>query len=543
MLALACLGVILRSAWVCDDAFITLRTVDNFVNGHGLRWNPHERVQSFTHPLWMGLLSVFYFVTREPFYTTCLVSFGVSAVFLAMLVKQHGRHASGLAMALFGLMVCKSFVDYSTSGLENPLTHVLLCLLFAAHWDREPGTRTLLRVALLAGLAGLNRLDTLVLVAPPLAAAAAGALRRDGFGRTLGALALGFTPLVAWLLFATFYFGAPFPNTAYAKLSTGVSPLLSLQMGLKYVAASALCDPASVLLVLAGLVVAWRREFRGSRIVLVSIALWVAYLLKIGGDFMVGRFWLPPVVLSAVVLARTPLSWRGLLTLPLLVGLASLGLLRANSPLRVGPGYDRHDENLTTWFFKNVADERAYYFQHLGLFKASGPFDPSSIQWAARGMRFGEAVRAGGPNVIEWGPVGMFGYYAGHEARIVDHFALTDPLLARLPVERERFRIGHFRREMPPGYLATVRTGENRIEDPDLAAYYDRLHRIVAGPLWNRERVAAIWPLLAGRHDAELAAYAERRRSRARAPVDDEPSAPDGPPGGAGGEDDVEQGR
>jgi hypothetical protein len=41
------------SAWLCDDAYITLRTVANFCHGLGLTWNPDERVQTYTHPLWM----------------------------------------------------------------------------------------------------------------------------------------------------------------------------------------------------------------------------------------------------------------------------------------------------------------------------------------------------------------------------------------------------------------------------------------------------------------------------------------------------------
>ncbi len=57
--------VIIRAAWLCDDAYITLRTVDNVVNGFGLRWNAIERVQTFTHPAWMLLLTPFYAITRE----------------------------------------------------------------------------------------------------------------------------------------------------------------------------------------------------------------------------------------------------------------------------------------------------------------------------------------------------------------------------------------------------------------------------------------------------------------------------------------------
>ena len=55
-------------AWVGDDAFITLRTVDHFVEGRGLVWNLGERVQVFTHPLWMFVLAGGYLFTHEPFY-------------------------------------------------------------------------------------------------------------------------------------------------------------------------------------------------------------------------------------------------------------------------------------------------------------------------------------------------------------------------------------------------------------------------------------------------------------------------------------------
>jgi len=43
--------VFFRTAWVCGDAYITFRTIDNLVHGYGLRWNVDERVQAFTHPV------------------------------------------------------------------------------------------------------------------------------------------------------------------------------------------------------------------------------------------------------------------------------------------------------------------------------------------------------------------------------------------------------------------------------------------------------------------------------------------------------------
>ena len=70
--------VVLRTAWLSEDAFITFRTVDNFINGYGLTWNITERVQAYTHPLWMFLVAVCYFWTREIYYTSILLSLAVS---------------------------------------------------------------------------------------------------------------------------------------------------------------------------------------------------------------------------------------------------------------------------------------------------------------------------------------------------------------------------------------------------------------------------------------------------------------------------------
>ena len=62
--------VLLRTAWVCDDAFISFRVVENAVAGHGLRWNIADRVQVFTHPLWMLLHIPLRTISGELYYTS-----------------------------------------------------------------------------------------------------------------------------------------------------------------------------------------------------------------------------------------------------------------------------------------------------------------------------------------------------------------------------------------------------------------------------------------------------------------------------------------
>ena len=107
-----------RSAWMADDAYITLRTVDNFVNGHGLTWNVAERVQAYTHPLWMFLLTAFYVFTREAYFTTLVLSLVVSGLAAFFFATRLSNSLAAYLFALTGLTASKAYVDYSTSGLE-----------------------------------------------------------------------------------------------------------------------------------------------------------------------------------------------------------------------------------------------------------------------------------------------------------------------------------------------------------------------------------------------------------------------------------------
>ena len=48
MVAVLYILLILKTAWLGDDSFITFRTADNFINGYGLTWNVEERVEGGT---------------------------------------------------------------------------------------------------------------------------------------------------------------------------------------------------------------------------------------------------------------------------------------------------------------------------------------------------------------------------------------------------------------------------------------------------------------------------------------------------------------
>src|SRR5579859_6307782 len=80
------LAAVVRRAFATDDAYITFRTVDNVIHGYGLTWNVAERVQAFTSPLWMMLVAVPAFVTREVYNTSFALQFLATAITVYVIV-------------------------------------------------------------------------------------------------------------------------------------------------------------------------------------------------------------------------------------------------------------------------------------------------------------------------------------------------------------------------------------------------------------------------------------------------------------------------
>ncbi|MBW2532956.1 MAG: hypothetical protein JRI55_15795, partial [Deltaproteobacteria bacterium] len=218
--------------------------------------------------------------------------------------------------------------------------------------------------------------------------------------------------------------------------------------------------------------------------------IYLAYVLWVGGDFMSGRFISAPVFLAlAAVAVAGPKLRRWQLGMAL-VAVVAVGAYPITSPLRAGDDYGVVAKVKAR---DGVEDERRFYHRCASLALATDEGWPACVH-----AREGRRDRDRGEAVLVKGSVGYYGFFAGPDKHVVDRFALVDPLLARLPMERYKWRIGHFRRQVPPGYLETLRSGENEIADEDLAAFYDRLALVVRGDVLSAERFAAIWQLNTG---------------------------------------------
>jgi arabinofuranosyltransferase len=504
-LLIGVMTLVVRAAWVGDDAYITFRTVDNLVRGHGPVWNTHERVQAYTNPLWMVMLSAVYGLTKEAFYTSIVVQLLLSAATLWVVATRVARSVGAAAVGLLLCALSKAFIDYSTSGLENPVLHLVLAAFVVVHFGPGNGNRKLLQLGLLASLAYLARPDALLLVLPALGARVVPLWREHGAKalRTNGtrALLLGLSPLAAWLLFSLFYYGFPLPNTAYAKLGAGLPLAFKVKAGLFYLLNSLWIDPATPYIIAAGLLVAFAGRGRaGARSTAVGIVVYLGYVVWIGGDFMAGRFLSAPLLLAvALVLRSRPRQ------LPLQVGIAAVALLTAWS-VDFPSFRSEYERRVAVSDANGITDARSES-KGLRLLDATRFASLPQHRWE----REGKALKRKPARGLVRGGVGLLGYFAGPEVRIIDHFALADPLLARLPIpdaEHEvAFRAGHLKRAIPKGYPETVASGNNQIEDPGLHAYYDELHLATSGPLWSFARIAAVFRLSFGARDHLLADY------------------------------------
>lgn len=480
--------VIVRAAWLCDDAYITLRTVDNFVNGLGLRWNAVERVQTFTHPAWMLLVMPFYAITHEAYFTVITLQLVLAALTVGLCFRVLASSVPAGAVGLAALASSRAFVDFSTSGLENGLVHALL-VVFLVIWLRDrarPG-----------GLAGLGlvtaglllcRLDLAALVAPLLAMALWPARRER-----LVSFAAGFAPFAAWEIFSLIYYGQLVPNTALAKLPPEVPAGDLAVQGLRYLAATWHFDAVTPLVVLSStILLAWLGGVAG-RAMAAGIVLHVLSIVAVGGDFMSGRF-LTPAFLAGVVgiisLRGSPRSGGALIAAAAVV--VTIGAFEPGSPLRTSASFGSAEAPGAEFARHGVTDERRFYYPTLGLLPVlQGRVSPRDHPWALAGSAMRAQADPAENRVREASNVGLFGYFAGPGVYVIDRNALTDPFLARLP-PKPGWRVGHYERTIPAEYAESRRIGRNLLADPTLHRLYDQVVVLTQDEIWRRDRLALV---------------------------------------------------
>ena len=473
--ALGLLVLLVRTAWISDDAYITFRVIANLLGGYGPRWNIDDRVQVYTDPLFIGLISLVTAVTGNMYLSTIALSLVLALITYYFLTRDAGIFS--IAAATVILIFSKGFIDFSASGMENPLTDCLAVFFFFSFW-RGSGP---VRLSLIAALSAVTRMDTVLLFLPALLftywRAGWQAWKQVLWKQVLAA----WSPFAAWCVFAVVYYGFLFPNTAYCKLAAGIPSRALMVQGLLYYFNSFRHDTVTLVAIAAGLLVAalFREYLAG-----LGVLLYLLYVVRVGGDFMSSRFFTLPLVVSVMLIVR---HWkpRLLVGVPALCAVAAIGFLIPH-PTVLSAVADYHLPKVVDW--DGIADERAAYYRWTGLLNYRTdrvwPEHPSAL--------LGYKLQQQGVKCYTWGQIGMIGYMNGRTTHFIDPYGLADAFLARLPIPPGPWRVGHYKRALPAGYEDTVLTGANHMTDPQLAERYRRMQIVIAGDLWSRDRWALI---------------------------------------------------
>ena len=467
--------------WLSDDALLTFREILNFTEGHGMVWNWGERVQAFTHPAWFLLLAVAHVLSGgllEPnvlkyssLFASLALCLGALWLFLRDLI---GLQKGVVAVLLLALLSSQAFIDYTSSGLENPLSYFLVALICCRFFSGRCDDFFFLLCALLF----LNRMDYALLLLPLCLYA----WRSCGY--RVSVLASAVSLCLLWLIFSTWYFGHPLANTFLAKTNIDAPSWNFIRQGFFYYIRTLTQDPVTLFVIFCIVVVGFydvRRHRRFNRLTAVAAgcALYSLYLLWIGGDFMQGRFFAVPFffALCGLVFFLVERKFRldftrryfwkkgvGVVLLSFLL-LSSVSLAQRFKEAFVYPEKRRD-------FVFGIAHERRFYLRDkirnkLQSFQVSAP-----RLTKVRCCPGAQALRSDG-NVY-----------------IVDSISLTSPYLSRIPGRWGR--IGHMSRRIPIDFEPWAVEENIPILDLQTNAFFSDIRHVVRGNLFSWNRVKKI---------------------------------------------------
>lgn len=369
----------------------------------------------------------------------------------------------------------------------------------------------------------------------------------------LGALVVAILVPGAYQVFRMGYYAALVPNTALAKDASGSKWEQGLYYLLDYAIPYSIWFPLLLAVaVLAGPVVRWARgrELRTLVTVLSPVPaaiLHVLYMVRVGGDFMHGRFLLPATFALMLPVAVVGLR-RGQQAMTFIAAVAIGWAIAVGSGARVPYTWDIdtvNDDYSGRPLLQGVANERAFWHQrtlahrsmHRSDWRGSGPVEDAYQVWSdlrqgrsyyrddelwswlqksstpdelrqihaeverrkkipgARNPETGlfDTVNGQGMYLVTWN-MGIKGVYAGNQVHLVDRLALTDAVTAKTkPISPPASRLGH--RDTNPAWALARYTnlgdvGNRHVRDAAVALQCGDLPELQAAttaPLtWDR---------------------------------------------------------
>ncbi len=429
--------------WTFDDGFIYFRTVDQILAGNGPVFNAGERVETFTSPLWMTVLTVGDLVSPLRLeYTAVVLSIGcvtlglccatVGSARLAHLDRpDHVRLPLGLIVfaALWPVWV------WATGGLEIGLAYAWLglCLLILSGWatsrsDREPSTLGLI----VLGLGWLVRpelaLSSTLFVGVVVVMATGKRLRAR-----VAMLAKAFAIPLAYEIFRMGYYGLLVSTPAIAKEGTMIRPGYGWRYLANFVTPYLLFIPLLAIAfgvggTLVRRLVAMRRHRALATVVVLPLSgvAHAAGIVLIGGDYIHARLLLPALFAILAPVFVVPAVRCYLEAIVVTAGWAIVCLFALRPPASsdsnpFGPGFTGRSLTYEDRGFERRGADQPWT-QGPGLYLMA-PFYPTGTEVA---VTLTDPERT----VVVSPAVGVNSYVMGTDVYVIDLHGLGDPLTA-----------------------------------------------------------------------------------------------------------------
>jgi len=454
--------------WVADDGFITLRVVQQLLDGNGPVYNAGERVEASTSTLWVFVLALGDLVLPFRLERVAVVLglvLTIGGLVLATLAARSlcdGLQPGALLVPAGAavLVAVKPVWIFTTSGLEGGLITAWLggTLWLLVRWG-DGGGRLPWWGAVVLGLGPLIRPDLAVFSAVSLGVVLA-ASRRDGWPAAMRLLAWALGLPVAYQIFRMGYYGLVMPNPGVTK----EAGLARRDLGWRYL--GAFVGPYLLwlpLLVLAvGAYVPLVRDLRRRRRTrsLLVVAAFVAggvvhalYIVRVGGDFIESRLLLPPFFALIAPVAVVPLRRSHAVTL-LVLPWAAISLLFLRSS--VDDVIVANDNPVT------IGD---YGWGPRGGRRAS--FQGDGVYY--HGTRLSARPADGRHVVFGAYGIGVSGFALGTDVYVLDLLGLADSFTSHLRID-ERGLPGHEKPLPPPWIAARATAPGSTVDESELAA-------------------------------------------------------------------------
>lgn len=489
--------------YICDDAYIAFRYVSNHQLGFGYTWNapPFRPVEGYTSFLWVVILDTVWTLfgadpTRSVNLISLFFSYGTLAIVIEMAWRSSAHISSNrrvllFALLLFSILSNRTFLAWTTSGLETPLETFLVLIWVRIGIFAKANSRSLFSLCLTAAFIALCRPDGLLFCAASLFMIAWHTQRN---WRGYVAL-LPLTLPIAHTLWRHRTYGFWLPNTYYAK---HVAPW---PIGGLWYIGNFVFEYAYYILVLVALLAVVHEARRPDRIVrlrewwaspdtpwlriftILTITVHAAYYtLIVGGDHFEYRVYhhLVPLVVVAFPWLTARMKWPAWRTLTAFSLMTSIGLflpwahwwfthtinIRRDQGMPhhlIAPHFKGPLVQPLAWYARRFDKMQKWPMRHfIGLRHQTHKVFLANFQtqmWPTR--EEGSAISAEGFPVVHASAVGYPAWVLPHVA-IIDRLGLNDAVVAHSPAARttQEDRLLAHDRHAPDDYLDCFRAIE-----------------------------------------------------------------------------------